>query len=54
MGTSVGSSPFSINAAFLASAAYYGLRYHEQSEKHPSSSHDLSWQLQAFFPLKPL
>jgi hypothetical protein len=47
MGTSVGSSPFSINAAFLASAAL--LRYHEQSEKHPSSSHDLSWQLQAFF-----
>jgi hypothetical protein len=47
MGTSVG-SPFSINAAFLASAALLWF-YHEQSEKHPSSSHDLSWQLQAFF-----
>jgi hypothetical protein len=49
MGTSVGSSPFSINAAFWLQPPYYGLRYHEQSEKPPSSSHDLSWQLQAFF-----
>jgi hypothetical protein len=33
MGTSVGSSPFSINAAFWLQPPYYGLRYHEQSEK---------------------